>query len=136
MENKLDFLVLVSAFASSEGYWVPNSVPAKCFNPTDLRYAGQEGSVPSQYGGPIPFAHFKDEGTGVAAAIRQFCAYIQKGYTLRKLVYAWAPPTGADGGNNSALYLAETIRRVEAASGLVIDPDKPLTSYLAIAHIP
>jgi len=133
---KLDFLVLVAAFATSEGFFVEGSVPQRCANPTDLRFAGQEGSVPSQYGKPVPFAQFKDVGTGIAAAVRQMCAYMQKGFSLRKLVYTWAPPTGEDGGNNSALYLTETIRRIKAASGVDIDPDTPLTAYLHIERIP
>ena len=129
----LDFLVLVAAFATSEGFFVPNSIPNVCNNPTDLRFAGQAGATPSQYGGSHPFAKFSTVGIGICAAVRQMCAYIQTGATLRTLVYTWAPPSD---GNNSALYLSETIRRIKAASGLEIDPDKRLEEYLAIVHIP
>lgn len=129
---RLDLLVLVSAFATAEGFFVPNSIPARLLNPTDLRYAGQQGSKPSQFGGPIPFAQFTSVGIGTAAALRQMCKYIQEGCSLRQLVYKWAPPSD---GNNSENYLKETIRRIESASGITIDPEKPLHEYLTLTHI-
>lgn len=132
---KLDLLVLLSAIATSEGYFTAGTVPARNANPGDLRFAGQDGSVPSADGGSMPFAKFDCEGRGIAANLRQICKNIQAGDTLRTFVYRWAPPTGPDGGNNSALYLSETIRRIKSVTGLDIDPDVKLWNYLTIQHI-
>jgi hypothetical protein len=132
---KLDLLVLLSAMATQEGFFTPTSIAAKNANPGNLRFAGQEGSKPSQYGGPIPFAQFTSLGVGTAACLRLICKYIQEGASLKSLIYHWAPPTGADGGNNSALYVTEVTRRIKAASGLDVNPDLPLYTYLPLTHI-
>lgn len=129
----LDLLDLLSAIGSAEGYFTPGTVPARCNNPGDLRFAGQFGAVPSTEGGKWDFAKFDRPERGVIAGLRQLCADIQRGDTLTQLVYTWAPPGD---GNNSALYLSETIRRIKSVSGLDIEPNVPLWNYLTIRHIP
>jgi hypothetical protein len=135
-DTKLDLLVLLSAIGSAEGYFTTGTVPNSSNNPGDLRFAGQEGSKPSIHGGPIPFAQFDCPERGIVAGLRQICAMTQRGLSLRQLIYAWAPPTGPDGGNPSELYLTETIRRISQASGVTIDPERKLWEYLPISHIP
>jgi hypothetical protein len=132
----LDMMVLLSAFGTSEGYFVAGTPPNVNNNPGDLRWAGQDGAKESTHG--QGFACFDSIGRGVSANLRQFAMDIQRGDSLRAMVYRWAPPTGNDGGNNSALYLSETIRRIKAAQGLTIDPDQPLWNYLVagLQHIP
>lgn len=126
MSQTLDLLVLMSAIATAEGYFVPGSLPNRHNNPGDLDFADQLGAVADGR-----FAKFDSVGRGVAANLRQICKRIQEGNSLHQLISIWAPPNE----NNTAQYLAETIRRIEKASGLVVDPDVPLWSYLELRQI-
>lgn len=128
MADKLDLLVLLSAVATAEGFFVSGTIPQRNNNPGDLDFAGQLGAVANGR-----FAQFDSIGRGTAACLRQIVADIQRGDTLRTLIYTWAPPSD---GNATAAYLVDTIRRVQKASGLVIDPDQPLWSYLPLENIP
>ena len=128
MNQKLDLLVLLSAIATAEGFFVPGSLPQRNNNPGDLDFAGQDGAVAAGR-----FAKFEGLGCGTAANLRQICKDIQDGATLMTLIEKyWAPPGD---GNDSARYLSETIRRVQQASGLVIDPDTKLWDYLVLQEI-
>lgn len=129
---QLNLLTLLSAIATAEGFFVDATIPNKCNNPGDLRYAGQDGSTPSKFGTPIPFAQFDSVGRGTAANLRQLCRTIQSGATLRTLIYGWAPPTD---GNDTSNYLNETIRRIKSKDGLDIDPDVKLWDYLKLDRI-
>lgn len=127
MPAKLDLLTLMSAIATAEGFWVDGSVPQRNNNPGDLDFASQTGAVASGR-----FAQFDSVGRGIAASLRQILKDIQSGATLRTLIYTWAPPSD---GNATATYLAETMRRIQSASGLVIDPDRKLWEYLVLEKI-
>lgn len=129
----LDLLVLASAFAVSEGYFVQGSVPQRNNNPGDLRYAGQEGSVPSKDGTGIPFAKFDSPERGTCALLRQLAAYAQRGMSLRQIYTAYAPSSD---GNNTELLINKAVQRVSVAQpGLQINPDVPLWTYLKLADI-
>ncbi len=143
---RLDLVILASCFGTSEGAFAPGDPPpVRNNNPMDLRFYGQEGAIESADGQihdaegkkiAPGFAKWPQKEMGACAGLRQLCAYAQRGMTLRQVVYVFAPPSGPDGGNNSALYLSETIRRYKAATGDTIDPTVPLWSYLELIHIP
>lgn len=143
---KLDLVVLASCFATSEGFFAPgNPPPVRNNNPGDLRFYNQDGALESEDGRVFDaagkkvlpgFAKWGRKEQGTCALLRQLCAYCQRGYTLTQAVDSWAPPKGPDGGNNSALYLSETIRRYKAATGDTIDPNVPLWDFLVLSHIP
>lgn len=117
---------LASAIAQSEGFFAPqNDLPKTNHNPGDLR------------GTPLPrkkdahgFVVFLDDKEGWMGLVTQLMLYALRGMTLQQAIYSWAPPTGADGGNNSALYLSETVRRTG------IQPDTKLEDLFSFESIP
>jgi len=105
--------LLASAIAQSEGYFAPqDDRPKHNNNPGDLRASPLPRKKDS--GG---FVVFYTPAEGWMSLLVQLMLYAQRGYNLRQTVYSWAPPSGPDGGNNSALYLSETLRRMN--KGLV-----------------
>lgn len=119
------FYRLASAISTAEGFFVPNSVPSRNNNPGDIR----KDAVTNHpvIGG---FVRFPTAAAGIALLYHQLALDIARGYSLRKLVYAWAPPTD---GNNSENYLNETARRVG------IEPsqfDTPIQEFLGVHLIP
>jgi len=117
--------LLVSAIASAEGYFVPASLPNRLNNPGDLR-PWKGCTLPIEHN----FVHPRTIEEGTAIAYRQVAIDIARGWSLRQLVYSWAPTSDA---NNSALYLSETARRIGMAT---TDIDTPLWNFLALDHIP
>lgn len=118
---------LASAIASAEGFFIPNSVPARDNNPGDERAAPwlADGKP-----GADGFFHFGCPAQGIAGLYHQIALNVARGFSLRKLVYTWAPPSD---GNNSANYLSETGRRV----GLTPEQfDTPLEEFLGVERIP
>jgi hypothetical protein len=131
MPDKLNLLDLMSAIASAEGAFNPANLPAKNNNPGDLDWAHQAGAVEAGR-----FAKFDKWERGVTQGLRQILRRVDDAATLRMLITAegtgWAP---ASDGNNSAVYLRDTIARIAKVSGVTIDPDKPLWDYLIIEEI-
>jgi hypothetical protein len=117
---------LCRAIATAEGYFVLNSLPARNNNPGDLRAAPWlEGAT--IHGG---FWVATSPTQGIAGLYHQVCLNIARGFSLRKLVYTWAPPSD---GNNSANYLSETGRRC----GIAPDQyDTPLENFLHLDILP
>ncbi len=116
---------LASAIATAEGFFGgdPNARPRRDHNPGDLR-AAPWLTHPGRDGG---FWKAASDAEGIAGTTHQIALDIARGMTLRQLVYSWAPPTD---GNNSAQYLAETMRRVG-----IENPDTPLWNFLEIAKL-
>lgn len=98
---------LASAIAQSEGFYAPGqTLPKANHNPGDLRAT------------PLPrkkdshgFVIFGDDKEGFMGLLTQLMLYALRGMTLRQAIESWAPPTGSDGGNNTELYIRETVRR-------------------------
>ena len=114
---------LASAIATAEGYFVPNSLPAKNNNPGDLRAAPwlQNPKIVNN------FAVFSSPAQGIGGLYHQIALDIARGSTLRTLIQKWAPPTE----NNTQNYLAETARRVG-----IENLDQPLQELLEITKMP
>lgn len=118
--------LLASAIAQSEGFYAPqDDLPKSNHNPGDLRAS------------PLPrkkdshgFVQFLSDNEGWMALLTQLMLYALRGYTLQQAIYAWAPPQAADGGNNTALYLSETVRRTG------IQPDTKLWDLFQFKSIP
>jgi hypothetical protein len=75
-------------------------------NPLNIKYVGQEDAVPEAGGGP--FAAFRAQESGFAAAERQLLRYQDRGLdTISKIVSTWAPSNE----NDTGAYIAEVSRR-------------------------
>lgn len=121
LQNPTTFLYrLACSFATAEGAFAVGSLPNRDNNPGDLRIAPWI-LHPTILGG---FWRPQSIAEGVAGLYHQLALDIARGQTLRQLVYSYAP---ASDGNNSANYLAETLRRMDM---LPTDADTPLWSYL------
>jgi hypothetical protein len=112
---------LASAFATAEGAFVKGSLPNTDNNPGDLRLAPWVQNPVIQHGfwKPTTLAQ------GVAGLYHQLALDIARGWSLRQLVYSYAPPSD---GNNSENYLMETARRV--CLNPTTDLDTPLQNFL------
>lgn len=106
---------LASAIAQSEGFYAPGSTAPKTnHNPGDLR-----ASPLPRKKSPGGFVIFNSDQEGFISLVVQLMLYAQRGMTLKDAIYSWAPPPGPrspDGGNNTALYLSETVRRTGVAA--------------------
>jgi hypothetical protein len=118
---------LACSFATAEGAFASGSLPNTDNNPGDLRLAPwvQHPVVQGGFWRPTSLAE------GIAGLYHQLALDIARGYTMRQLVYTYAPPTD---GNNSSNYLAETLRRM----GLfTTDADTPVWKFLVpLVRIP
>ena len=121
MDNLIS--LIASAIATREGFFVPGSLPSRHNNPGDLRAAPWRTN-PTIQGG---FWVADSLPMGVAGLYHQIALDIARGYTLRQLITAWAPPSD---GNDTGNYISETARR----TGL--DPDTPLWNFLTIECVP
>lgn len=112
---------LACSIATAEGFFVSNSLPSRMLNPGDERLAPWLPKVNVING----FVKFDSLAQGVAGLYHQLALDVARGYSIRKLIYTYAPPTD---GNNSENYLLETCRRMG------IDPktdlDTPLQNFL------
>lgn len=118
---------IVNAVASAEGFFVNGALPNRDNNPGDLRAAPWLTN-------PVIVDGFWNAATaaeGIAGCHHQVALDIARGYSLRTLIYAWAPPTD---GNKTDNYLQETIRRL-AVQGFAVSPDTQLWSYLDIKYV-
>lgn len=122
---------LASAISTAEGFWVAGSLPSRDNNPGDLRQAPWL-QHPVLAGG---FWQAPSRAAGIAGLMHQIALDISRGYTLRQLISAWAPPSD---GNNTENYIRETARRL----GLTYYPpdqsvqEPPLWNFLEISEIP
>ena len=126
MQDPSTFLYrLVCSFCTAEGAFATGSLPNRDNNPGDLRLAPWV-QHPHIAGG---FWHPDSLVEGIAGLYHQLALDIARGWTLRQVVYSYAPPTD---GNNSANYLAETARRM----GMTLaEQDVPLWTFYSIAKI-
>lgn len=116
MMNLLE--LLASAIATQEGFYAEGPAAAKTNNnPGNLR-----ASVLPRKKSDAGFVIFTDAQEGYMALVTQLMLFVIKGFTLRQVIESWAPRTGADGGNATDTYLANTARRTG------IDPDVKLKS--------
>lgn len=115
--------LIASAIATEEGFWTLNSLPSRNHNPGDLRGAPWLPAPVSMNKG---FVLFKSDPEGVAGLYHQIALNIARGFTLRKLIEVWAPPSE----NNTSDYLENVQRKVG------VNPDVPLMNYLEIDRIP
>lgn len=114
---------LASAIATKEGWFATaNDIPKEDNNPGDLR------ASPLDRTKPLGFVKFNSPQEGIATLYWQILFYALRGATARTCIQAWAPPTGADGGNDTAAYLAD----VQKWTGL--DLDVPLWNYLKLEN--
>jgi hypothetical protein len=116
---------LANSFATAEGAFVAGSLPNRDSNPGDLRLAPwvQHPIVQGGFWRPTSLAE------GIAGLYHQLALDISRGWTLRQVVYTYAPPADH---NDSANYLAETARRMGMTPAEV---DVPLWTFMAIAKI-
>lgn len=118
--------LIASAIATQEGYYAPgNTLPKQNLNPGDLRASPLIRKKDSH-----GFVIFQSESEGFMSLLVQILLYAQKGFTLRQAINAYAPPTGADGGNDTTGYLAN----VSKWTG--IDPDTKLSSLFTFKQLP
>jgi len=118
--------MLASAIAQSEGFFAPqNDLPKQNHNEGDLR--ATPGTLPKDSHG---FVIFTSDKQGWMGLLVQLLMYAEKGMTLKEVIYTYAPPTGNDWGNNTALYLSETVRRTG------IQPDTQLWDLFTFQSIP
>lgn len=98
-----ELYLICSAIATQEGYFNPHDTPPKRNNnPGDLRAS----PLPRKKDG-AGFVVFSSASEGVAALYQQVLLYALRGFTLRQLIEVYCPRSGADGGNNTDLYLAD-----------------------------
>jgi len=105
-----------------EGWWVPTSVPFKNKNPGDLRAAPWLSNAKIENG----FWVADTVGQGIAGLYHQVALNVARGYSLRKLITAWAPATD---GNDPEAYL----KFVQCRTG-ILNPDVPLQDFLQLTH--
>lgn len=118
---------LCRAIATGEGFFVSGSLPSRMFNPGDLRAAPWLSKTVTVNG----FVKFENLGLGIAGLYHQVALDVARGYSLRKLIYTYAPPSD---GNNSENYLKETARRI--GLDLSKDIDTPLYTFLSLEILP
>jgi len=115
---------LASSIATEEGFFMPTeTLPKKNNNPGDLR-----GAPWLQH--PIIVGGFwvaASPAQGIAGLYHQIALRVAEGWTLRQLLYSWAPPSD---GNNTLQYVKDTARRCG------IDADTPIQNYLQVDFIP
>jgi hypothetical protein len=113
---------LASAIAEMEGWWKPGSLPGKNHNPGDLRAAPwlPKAVIVNKYWVA------ENDAQGIAGLYHQIALNVARGYSLRKLIQAWAP---ASDGNNPGAYLRFVQARCE-----IINPDEPLQNFLELHH--
>lgn len=88
---------LARLIATEEGFFKAGSLPARNHNPGDLRH-----SPHSQHpGDPEAIGVIDTEAHGWEDLERQLQLDAQRGYTIQKLVYTYAPPSE----NNTQQYL-------------------------------
>lgn len=110
---------LAQLIAKEEGYGIPGSLPTRNNNPGDLRHSPHSfhlGSAPNAIG------KIDSAADGWSDLERQLQIDGERGWTLRELIYSYAPPIE----NNSEQYLNYVCQ------GLGCQPDTLVTEALKI----
>ncbi len=117
---------LACALATAEGAFSKGTLPNTDDNPGDLRLAPwvQHPHIEGGFWRPTSLEE------GIAGLYHQIALDIARSWTLRGMVYTYAPPKD---GNNTANYLAETLRRMGMDQA---EADVPLWNFLSITKIP
>lgn len=112
--------LICSAIARQEGWWLPNSIPAKRKNPGDLRAAPwlQHPLIVDGYW------EADSPAQGIAGLYHQVALEIARHATLRALINKWAPAADHNDPNG---YLANVMLWTGIA-----DPDAPLQNWLEL----
>jgi hypothetical protein len=112
---------IANAIAEQEGWFsgMATALPRRNNNPGDLR-ASPWLTRPVVKG----FVKFQSPAEGIAGLYHQIALNIARGYTLTRLIEAWAPPTE----NNTSAYLAAVTKAVG------VDPSQPLWNYLTLGN--
>jgi len=117
--------LLCSSIATSEGFFAPgDNLPKTNHNPGDLR-----ASPLNRFKDKNGFVKFQSDPEGIAALYHQVTLMALRGMTPRQIITVWAPPTGADGGNNTDAYIASV------AKWTGLDMDKPLWFSLPVENM-
>jgi len=103
--------LIVSAFATQEGWFVMDTRPRELNNPLDLDFEKQLNAV-AHDGSDSPLARFSSPATGITGAFRQVWLWVAMGYSVTKMVETQAPPP-----NDMPTYL----KNVLAWTGLPAD---------------
>jgi len=111
---------LCSAIAKEEGFFVAGALPARNNNPGDLRSAPWLVNPAIEHG----FWHARSTAEGIAGLYHQVALDIARGWTLRQLIFAWAPPSD---NNRTEQYLKDVAGR------LGISPDVALNTFLELS---
>lgn len=114
---------LASAMARQEGFWAPGPTPPKTNNNPGNMRRGFVQRLPGVGG----FVKFKSPEEGFANLFANLAVFAARDLTLRQAITIWAPPGGADGGNNTELY----IKNVCAWTGYV--PETHLQSLVSVS---
>jgi hypothetical protein len=115
---------IASAIATQE-YGAKLLSPGHNNNPGNLRAAPNALSRPKDERGFVEFATLQE---GIATLYWQILYFALRGFTLRQMIEAWAPRSGADGGNATDLYLADV------AKWTGLDLDTKLWDYLQLKN--
>jgi hypothetical protein len=114
---------IVSSIATQEQGQHLNAAPNN--NPGNLRDAPLALARPRSAAGFVEFASMPE---GIATLYWQVLYYALRGFTLRQMITAYCPPTGADGGNNTQAYLDNV------AKWTGLDLDTKLWDYLTLKN--
>lgn len=90
--------LLAQLIATEEGFYVPGSIPARNFNPGDLRHSPHSFHTADA---PDAIGKIDTAADGWADLERQLGLFAERGLTLAEAIYEFAPPSE----NNSAAYL-------------------------------
>lgn len=112
---------LAQLIATEEGFFKSGSLPARNFNPGDLRHSPHSSHDPAA---PNAIGKIDCEADGWADLERQLHLDAARGMTLREAIYSWAPPCE----NDSAGYVAFVVN----GFGGLVDEESPLSRVLEI----
>jgi hypothetical protein len=109
---------IACAIATQEGFFVADSRSQRNHNPGNLRAAPWLANAKVDGG----YWQAASDAEGMAGLLHQIALNVARGYSLRRLIAAWAP---ASDGNNPDVYL----KNVAAWCGIG-DVDVPLMTLL------
>lgn len=111
---------LAEAIAHEEGFYVPNSLPARDHNPGDLRHSPHSFHTSAD---PNAIGQIDNDADGWSDLEHQLRLYASRGMTVEQMVYEYAPPTE----NNSPAYLAYVCKYVGCAPSTLVSDALEMT---------
>jgi hypothetical protein len=114
---------ICSAIAQMEGWNIDGSRPRRSNNPGDLRAAPWIANAKMDGG----YWKADTPAQGIAGLYHQVTLDIARGYSLKLLIYAWAP---ASDGNDPTSYLNHVMQWTG-----ITDPNVPLWNFLELRKI-